>query len=301
DLLWANDPKALEGLHPPDDQPVVFVCGRGNTSMLAANMAREHGIRAQSLHGGMKAWSAQWNLAELAAPGIHAEVIQVRRTGKGCLSYIEGSGRVAVVIDPAVDPGVYLEQCRDRGWKITSVIDTHVHADHVSRARALAQKAGAEVLLPAQQRVKYPFRPLADKQTLKVGESSLEVFATPGHTFESACLLLDCKILFTGDTLFLDTVGRPDLAAKADKETRERAQLLYASLQRILKLPKETLVLPGHASRPIPFDHQALTATLGEVRSRARLLDLPEKEFIDAVLANIPQPPANHLKIVTIN
>src|SRR6185436_12687714 len=82
DRLWANDPKALDGFHPPDGRPVVFVCGRGNTSMLAASAARAHGIEAQSLHGGMKAWSGQWNLADVPAPGIHAEVIQVRRTGK---------------------------------------------------------------------------------------------------------------------------------------------------------------------------------------------------------------------------
>jgi glyoxylase-like metal-dependent hydrolase (beta-lactamase superfamily II) len=249
----------------------------------------------------MKAWSAQWNLAEVAAPGVHAEVIQVRRTGKGCLSYIVGSGRVAAVIDPSVDPAVYLEQTRDRGWKITWVIDTHVHADHVSRARSLAQKTGAELALPAQRRVKYPFRSLADKEKIKLGDSTLEVLATPGHTFESASLLLDGTVLFTGDTLFLDTVGRPDLAAKVDEETKERARLLHASLQKLMKLPRETIVLPGHTSRPVPFDHQPLSATLSDVRSHAKLLDLPEKEFVEAVLAHIPQPPANHLKIVAIN
>src|SRR5437016_14673846 len=83
DQLWANDPKALAGFHPPDDREVVFVCGRGNTSMLAANHARAQGVPAVSLFGGMKAWSGQWNVAAVKGEGLHADVIQVRRTGTG--------------------------------------------------------------------------------------------------------------------------------------------------------------------------------------------------------------------------
>jgi glyoxylase-like metal-dependent hydrolase (beta-lactamase superfamily II)/rhodanese-related sulfurtransferase len=301
DQLWANDPNALKGFHPPADRPVVFVCNRGNTSLLATSLARQQGIAATSLFGGMKAWSAQWNTAPVPASGIHAEIIQVRRTGKGCLSYVIGSHGVAAVIDAAVDPGVYLGLAEQHGWKITHVIDTHVHADHVSRARPLATASGAEVCLPDQKRVTYPFRALADGATLKIGESTLELSATPGHTFESACLLLDCRVLFTGDTLFVAGVGRPDLAAKADEETRQRARLLHASLRRIAKLPADTIVLPGHSSHPVPFDRYPVSATLGEALARAGTADLEESAFVDAVLSNMPQPPANHLKIVAAN
>src|SRR6185436_414220 len=301
DQLWANDPHAMKDFHPPRDRPVVFVCGRGNTSLLATQQAREHGIPAMSLFGGMKAWSPQWNVATVPARGVHAEVVQIRRTGKGCLSYIVGSDGEAAVIDASVDPGVYLALAKDRGWKITAVIDTHVHADHVSRARAVARDAGVEVSLPDQRRVKYPFRPLADGATVKIGAAGLEVSLTPGHTFESACLLLDCKVLFSGDTLFLAGVGRPDLAAKADEETRRRAGMLYQSLQRIAKLPDDTLVLPGHTPDPVPFDGKPLAATLGEVKSTAKLLLQDEKEFVEGVLSHLSQPPANHLKIVAAN
>src|SRR5437870_3192563 len=244
DRLWANDSSALADFHPPAGKKVVFVCGRGNTSLLAANQARATGIPAASLFGGMKAWSAQWNAAPVTASHIHGDVIQVRRTGKGCLSYVIGSQGVAAVIDASVDPEVYRDIAKQHGWKITQVIDTHVHADHVSRARSLAEGVGAEVRLPDQQRVRYSFHPLREGDTLGVGTAALEVLATPGHTFESISLLLDCRVLFTGDTLFLTTVGRPDLAAKVDDETRKRAGLLHASLQRLLRLPPDTLVLP---------------------------------------------------------
>ncbi len=301
DQLWANDPKALDGVNLPRDRQVLFVCGRGNTSLLAANLAREHGIPAASLYGGMKAWSPQWNLADVPANGAHAEVIQVRRTGKGCLSYVVGSRGQAAVIDASVDPKVYLDIASRRGWKIAHVIDTHVHADHVSRARPLAQAAGTAVSLPEQKRVRSPFTPLKDGETLKIGSAGLEVSATPGHTFESVSLLLDCKVLFTGDTLFLSTVGRPDLAARVDDETRERARLLYASVHRIMKLPGDTLVLPGHHASPVEFDHKPVTAKLADVIRDASVLSMKEGEFVDAVLAHLPQPPANHLKIVAAN
>jgi glyoxylase-like metal-dependent hydrolase (beta-lactamase superfamily II)/rhodanese-related sulfurtransferase len=301
DQLWADDEKALQGFDPPRDRPVVFVCGRGNTSLLAANAAREQGIRAASLFGGMKAWSAQWNVAPLTVQGVHAEVVQVRRTGKGCLSYLVGSDGEAAVIDASVDPEVYRDLASERGWKITQVIDTHVHADHISRGRPLAAATGATLRLPDQRRVRYPFTPIKDGETLKIGRAGLEALATPGHTFESMSFLLDCRVLFTGDTLFLESVGRPDLAAKADQETRDRATKLHQSLQRLLKLPGDTVVLPGHSPRPVPFDGKSLSSTLAQIRTDVSQLALPEAGFVESVLARIPAPPANHLKIVAAN
>jgi glyoxylase-like metal-dependent hydrolase (beta-lactamase superfamily II)/rhodanese-related sulfurtransferase len=301
DRLWANDTHALDGFAAPGNQAVVFVCGRGNTSMLAASQARARGIAATSLFGGMKAWSAQWNTATVRASGVHAEVIQVRRTGKGCLSYLIGSQGAAAVIDPSVAPQVYLDLATQRGWTITQVIDTHVHADHVSRARSLAEQAGAAVRLPQQNRVRFPFQPVNAGETLAAGDASLELISTPGHTLESACFLLDCRVLFTGDTLFLTTVGRPDLAAKADEETRGRARLLYASLKRLEKLPGETTVLPGHTGQSVPFDHTPVASSLADVRRHAELLVLDEQQFVEAVVAHLPPPPANHFKIVQLN
>jgi glyoxylase-like metal-dependent hydrolase (beta-lactamase superfamily II) len=264
-------------------------------------LLRQRGIPVASLQGGMRAWSLAWNVAPVALANSPAEIIQLRRTGKGCLSYLIGSNGVAAVIDAAVEPEAYIGLAAARDWKIQSVVETHIHADHLSRGRVLAERLDATLYLPAQQRVSYPFTPLHDGDGFALGSSRLDVLGSPGHTFESACYLLDRTALFTGDTLFLSTVGRPDLAAKADEETRTRARLLYASLRKLLNLSRETLVLPGHTSEPIAFDRTPITARLGDVRSKATLLALSEAEFVDAIVARIPPPPGNHLTIVQYN
>lgn len=298
--LKAGDRTALDGLDVPADGPVVTVCGAGVVSLTAADLLRVRGIDAVSLRGGMKGWSLAWNAATVAVPESPATVIQVRRTGKGCLSYVVGCDGEAVVIDASVDPEVYLDLAWQHGWTITRVVDTHVHADHLSRSRALAERAGATYLLPQQDRVHFAYEPLRDGDTLRVGRSALRAIATPGHTNESMAYLLDERALFTGDTLFLASVGRPDLEATAD-ETRARATALYRSLRQIELLPSNTIVLPGHVSEPVPFDGTPLAASLGDVRSRVDLLGEDEDGFVTSILGRIPPTPPNHHAIVQAN
>ncbi|MEW5957460.1 MAG: MBL fold metallo-hydrolase [Chloroflexota bacterium] len=300
DRLKANDPNALTGLNLPGDWPIVTVCGAGQTSLIAAEQLRARGFEVFSLAGGMKAWSLAWNLAETPLPGSETQIVQVRRTGKGCLSYLIGSQGVAGVIDPALEPEIYLSLARRYGWDITAVLDTHIHADHLSRARKLAERAGATLYLPAQNRVTYAFQPLGDNEELHIGAARLTALHTPGHTGESACYLLEDRALFTGDTLFLAAVGRPDLEAAAE-EVRRRAQLLYHSLQRLLTLPPETLILPGHTSEPIPFDGKPVTTSLAEAGKRIELLRLSENAFVESILSRIPPTPPNHHRIVQLN
>ncbi len=299
--LWAGDQNALNGTDLPADRPVVTVCAVGNTSLLAADQLRRRGLKALSLHGGMRAWSLAWNTADVPVEGIQASVIQVRRTGKGCLSYLVGAGGEAAVIDPSVDLGVYLQLAQARGWRITKVIESHIHADHLSRARELAREADAELHLPEQDRAKFPFRAVKEGDAIKVGGSGLEALRTPGHTFESTCYLLDGRALFTGDTLFINAVGRPDLKAADPQEARLRAHALYASLQRLFALPVETVVLACHSSEPIPFDGRAISAPLSQLRAAIPLLAQPEPEFVEGLLQRIPPTPPNHLHIVMFN
>jgi glyoxylase-like metal-dependent hydrolase (beta-lactamase superfamily II) len=248
----------------------------------------------------MKAWSLAWNSATVSVPGSAATVIQVRRTGKGCLSYLIGKDDEAVVIDAALPPAVYQELAAEHGWIITSVLDTHVHADHLSRSRLLAEETGATLHLPEQDRVSYPFTPIRDGETLRVSFSQIVALRTPGHTLESTSYLLDDRALFTGDTLFLAGVGRPDLETSPE-QARARARLLHASLARVTALPQETLVLPGHTSQPAPFDRQPLAATLAEVIRRVPIVGMSEDTFIEAILARIPPTPPNHARIVALN
>lgn len=300
EALKAGDPDALDGIEVPGDRPVVTVCGAGITSLVAAEQLQERGIEAASLEGGMRAWSLAWNTAEVSLPGSEARLLQVRRTGKGCLSYLIASDGVAAVIDAALEPDVYLQLARENGWTISDVIDTHVHADHLSRGRLLAEQSGATFHLPAQERVAYEHRPVGEGDGLQIGAARLEALRTPGHTPESTSFMLDGQALFTGDTLFLSGVGRPDLEADAEA-ARQRTHLLYDSLQRLLALPAQTLVLPGHTGQPVPFDGEPVAATLGEVRRHAELLNVPEESFVETVLARIPPTPPNHDRIVALN
>ena len=261
---------------------------------------RERGYDARSLSGGMKAWSLAWNTAEAPLATSEAKVIQLRRTGKGCLSYLAGSRSEAAVIDASLDPAVYIDLARRDSWVITQVLDTHVHADHLSRSRLLAERTGATLRVPANGRVTYHYSPLRDGDTLGVGDAVFQVLATPGHTPESAAYLLNGEALFTGDTLFLNGVGRPDLEASPE-QARERAHALYRSLMRLLDLPPDTIVLPGHTNAPTAFDGIPLRATLAEIQQRVHLLGKDEAAFVDAILARIPATPPNHHQIVSLN
>ena len=299
--LKAHNPHALDGVTLPAGVPVVTVCNVGHASRTASEQLQTRGIKASSLEGGMRSWSLSWNTADISVPGSDAQVIQIRRVGKGCLSYLIGSQGEAIVIDASLQPKVYLDLAKSRGWSIIAVLDTHIHADHLSRSRLLAEQSGATVYLPDQQRVMYRFMPLRNGSIIKVGEASLMAIQTPGHTVESMCYLLDRKALFSGDTLFLQGVGRPDLQA-ATEEARSYAQVLYHSLHHhLLMLPGRTLVLPGHANTPTPFDKIPLTATLGDLRNKVELLRLSESEFVAAVVARIPPVPPNHERIIQLN
>ena len=129
------------------------------------------------------------------------------------------------------------------------MLDTHIHADHLSRALPLARLTGAVVYLPDQRRVSYPFQALRDGDAVRIGDATLVALHTPGHSWESTCYLLDDRALFTGDTLFLAGVGRPDLEA-APEESRARAGALYGSLQCLLALPGDDRCAAG-AHEPV--------------------------------------------------
>ena len=300
EALKAHDPTALSALALPEDTPVVTVCAAGNTSRIAAEQLATRGIEALSLEGGMKAWSLAWNTAEVPVPGSSVQVIQVRRTGKGCLSYLIGAGEEATVIDASLDPQIYLDLAVQHGWQITSVLDTHIHADHLSRSRQLAGRSGAMLILPDQQRVTFPFIAIRDGETLATEVMQLTALRTPGHTPESTCYLLNHRVLFTGDTLFPTGVGRPDLDA-SPQEAERRAESLYHSLHKLLSLPSETIVLPGHTSTSVPFDGIPIMTTLAEIDEQVGILHATRADFVRGLLSRLPATPPNYTQIVTLN
>jgi glyoxylase-like metal-dependent hydrolase (beta-lactamase superfamily II) len=279
---------------------IVTVCNAGRVSQTAAAILSARGFDARSLTGGMKAWSLAWNTATVPLADPSATVIQVRRTGKGCLSYVVGSNGEAAVIDPSVSGDVYTAIAREHGWTIRFVIETHVHADHLSRARELARTAGATLLLPAQDRVTFPFTPIADGEELSLGTATLKALHTPGHTTESTSFLLNESALFTGDTLFTNGVGRPDLHVDTRAACR-RAAILATSLGRLRRLRDDVLVLPAHTSEPVAFDGKPVVAPLCDIERWLGSWLESEPAFVERLTSHLPPTPPNFAQILALN
>ena len=195
---------------------------------------------------------------------------------------------------------MYLSLAEARDWRIIRVLDTHVHADYLSRSKRLAELVGATLHMPEGSPVSYPFSALGDGDALRVGSATLEAVRTPGHTPESTSYLLDGLAMFTGDTLFLSAVGRPDLDATPEG-SREKARDLYRSLRRLLALEPETLVLPGHTSEPVAFDGEPICAPLSEVRENLSVLREEEDAFVERIAGRVSPTPSNFERIVELN
>ena len=179
------------------------------------------------------------------------------------------------------------------------MLDTHIHADHLSRSRLLCGHTGAKLYLPAQQRVTFSHESLVEGTAIRFGHATLRALHTPGHTLDSMSYLVEDSWLLTGDTLFLEGVGRPDLEAGTE-QARARALLLHASLRRLFTLDPQLLVLPAHTSLPTAFDQKPVTASLATVRDAVQLSDTA-RVFADHVLSRIPAAPPNHHVIVGFN
>ncbi len=298
--LNEGDMSVLDEVQIPDGAKVVTVCAAGRTSRIASDEFQKRGIEAYSLEGGMKAWSLSWNTAKLDIQNQEVSVIQIRRTGKGCLSYLVYSAGSALIIDPSVDPEVYGQLLDENQLQLEYVLETHTHADHLSRAKILADRYHAQLLLPGGSKVVFPFEPVKDGAVLQLNAVSLQAVYTPGHTYDSTSYLLNGQSLFTGDTLFTDSIGRPDLKS-SEEEAKVKSKALYSSLKRLFELNPEVVVLPGHTSRPAPFDGIMIQTTIGEAKSNIEITKLGEEEFVSEILKRIPPTPENYLQIVESN
>ncbi len=225
----------------------------------------------------------------------------------GCLSqgayYIECDGQAAIV-DPLREPTPYLQRAAASGAKIRYILETHFHADFVSGHLDLHRKTGAEIVYGPNAEAAFPFHLAYDGEELPLGRCSIKVLHTPGHTMESVCYLLKDekgheKFLFTGDTLFINDVGRPDLAQKIDASlTPEKlAGHLYDSLHnKIMPLRDDIIIYPGHGAG------SACGKNLGDARydtlygqkrhNYALQRDLSKAGFISKVTTGLSTPPA---------
>jgi hydroxyacylglutathione hydrolase len=224
---------------------------------------------------------------------------QFLHSGPVCISYLFGCGGKAsgAVVDPVGDVGIYIDAARDTGMKILYVIDTHIHADHVSTGRHLADVAGAEYVLFDEAEALPGFRAVRDRDLLPLGNVIVEVLHTPGHTPEHICLLVTDRtraqepwFVLTGHTLMVGDVGRTELATTAD----EGARILFRSLNRLKALPDYVEVLPGAFSGSVCGRRLSGKpwSTMGfEKRHNVAFRIEDEAEFVRVMLTDIPAPP----------
>jgi glyoxylase-like metal-dependent hydrolase (beta-lactamase superfamily II) len=248
----------------------------------------------------MGSWSSTYDHVEGEFAG--ATVVQVRRRGKGCLSYVVGAGERAVVIDPSLELSQYFDLATAHGWSITHVLDTHLHADHISGARELAAAARAELWLNPADRFRFDFEPLVDGKSIELlpgVDLRVSSVSVPGHTEGSTMYQLGDQAIFTGDTLFLESVGRPDLA----DEAVDYAHHLYHSLHdRVLPLNDQISVFPAHFGQGVEVHAgQFVARELGSLRNALPALALDENAFVEWAVANVKDRPGNYQQIVRIN
>jgi hydroxyacylglutathione hydrolase len=239
--------------------------------------------------------------------------IQIEHFYLGCLahaSYLVGSGSVAAVIDPQRDVDIYLGAAAENGLRIEHVIETHLHADFVSGHRELAERTGAKIYLGEGSGATFPHIAMRDGDSVQFGDCRLEFRQTPGHTVESVSIVMTDltqpdrpRAVFTGDTLFVGDVGRPDLSA--DHTPQQLASLLYSSLhEKLLKLPDETEVFPAHGAGSLCGRQMGpeRSSTIGkERRSNYALQARSEEEFVHLLTDSLPPRPEYFGKEVELN
>ncbi len=226
-------------------------------------------------------------------------------------SYIIGSNGEACVIDPSRDIELYEEFLKEHNLKLKFIIETHLHADFVSGHNELKIKTGANIVYGRQAVVDFPHLGLSDNDNLKVGSLKLTILETPGHTPESISILVtdtsnpsEPAKLFTGDTLFIGDVGRPDLVVSKGFTIEQMAGLLYDSISaKILTLDDNTQLYPAHGMGSLCGKNisKENTATLESQKQSNNLLKLDKADFINAVSTNLPPVPAYFLQAVNIN
>lgn len=326
DHLFVDSSNILKEI--PKDKEIITVCAHGNRSLIAAKLLSQFGFNVKSVSGGMSGWNKVADIAEIPVPTqFPFQIWQLRRVSKGCIGYIIASkeNKNAIVIDPSNEIGEYfLKVEKENGLKITKIIDTHQHADHVSGVSRLAMIKESETkskdslaCFSSYEEYDYSKTDLNNIKYLNDGDeiyidqkNCIKAVHTPGHTNGSISFITKCKpndknnpmknYLFTGDTLFVDGIGRPDL--------RDQAHLFAGTLydtfhKKILQFPDDTIILPAHFNgSSIILNHKVpIYDTLGSIKKKIKLLSMTKEEFIKNIIDTLPSRPGNYKEIIGIN
>lgn len=306
---FIDDEEAALARVPSDLGLAVVVCAQGDSSDFVAGVMRAQGRSAANLTGGMAGWGDLHVPVRVPLQGAeHFELWQISRYGKGCLSYVIVAGGEAAVVDPSRFVDFYDSFARERNARIVEVLETHVHADHISGGPQLAQRTGARYrVLNANGReptLGVEITPLAEGEIRLGGASEVSLSArtlrTPGHTPGSTSFLIDGRWLLSGDTLFVKGVGRPDLGGQAEAWGRSLFETLHGVMA---TLPDELEVLPSHFGCTSEVDaHGLVRGTLGALRRTAPEFEIGDVEtFVAAMKAGVREPPSTYGDIVRTN
>jgi glyoxylase-like metal-dependent hydrolase (beta-lactamase superfamily II)/rhodanese-related sulfurtransferase len=322
DRLFGLQTKTPE--HIPRHKEIVTVCAHGNRSMMAAKLLSRLGYNVKSLRGGMSGWNAIYDIAKIRTESDSVRIWQIRRVSKGCIGYLVASkyDNNAIAIDPTCQiDRTYIKLARENGLRITKVVDTHMHADHISGASALAKSVSASLCVSLLEGYEVnndhkdtgqdnnSIEWIRNDKKIEIGNGvELVAIHTPGHTYGSISFSLtdhssDEKYLFTGDTLLVDGIGRPDLKGDS-KELASKLHSTYYDIFSEHEYADDTTILPGHfnVNATSLMHGKVVSDTLGTIRQEI-IGSLPssKKQFVSALLDNTSTKPANYKTIVEIN
>jgi glyoxylase-like metal-dependent hydrolase (beta-lactamase superfamily II) len=288
----------------PTDKEVLVVCAKEGSSVMVAEMLSDAGLNVSYLEGGMKAWSEHLEPVKVGDLKDGGELYQFVRIGKGCLSYMVISNGEAAIIDATRMTDVYLEFANKIGANITHVFDTHLHADHISGGRKIAENTGATYWLPPKDatEVTFAYQALEDGNDVEIGSVKINIHAlySPGHTIGSTSFIVDEKYLLSGDILFIDSIGRPDLAGLAQDWVGDLRESLY---KRYRELSEELIVLPAHFMIIEELNEDgSVSEKLGTLFAKNHGLNIEdENEFRKLVTENLPPQPNAYQEIRETN
>jgi glyoxylase-like metal-dependent hydrolase (beta-lactamase superfamily II)/rhodanese-related sulfurtransferase len=306
---FIEDPAVVAQV-PSDRQEVLVLCAKGGSSEFVADILREAGIPAKNVEGGMVAYGEYLQPVRVPLDPDEAdcfEIWQLNRRGKGCLSYVIRSGARAVVVDPSRHSHEYERFVKERGARVVAVFDTHVHADHISGGAELARLTGASYYVSAGEegKVKHTVTSIGHGEEIFLGDEPgrgliIRVLETPGHTPGSTSFLIGRRHLLTGDTIFVDGIGRPDLGG----HVVEWGRALYRTLENLIgALADDVVILPGHYSDVSAIRGDGVVAgLLGEIRRTVPELQIRDEEgFVEAMKRILSAPPEIYTRIIEAN
>lgn len=289
----------------PQADRVKIVCAKEGSARFVGEILLSHGFRNVSyLQHGIKAWG------NLLAPirvndGNGYELYQFRRPGKASCSYAVTSGREMMLFDPAKNIDTYRSFADERGLTITKTFETHRQADYISGSPMLQQTVGAQILVPAPDfdGARFPYTPVVDGElhSFAHGGPKIRVIHTPGHTPGSTCYLIDDLYLISGDTVFIYSIGRPDLGGMVAAWSK----MLFSTMrEKIMGLSDSIVALPGHyMDWKEANDRLIFAETLGKIKEiNADIYSIADQaRFFEFIQSNMRQQPEEYAKIREIN